>query len=321
MSGIVSQDLFFPFFALYSFFRSLIDKNSDAAIIELKEGAWDLFLSCDIQRLDAVFEDFIHATGVYLSLLNEDFTYRYSKINPDNQYCACIEGCPDGFLACRRSDRVLLERCRSSKRQEIHICHAGLVDVASPVMYDGHILGYIILGQMKRETDFAAVAPLLAGLPLDTAEMERHYDQLPCFDDARIRGVANLAVLLARYLFLENMVRPGVDAGMAAVLEYIDCNLTEPLTLQSIVQHTNVSKSTLYKYFHQYYHCTVSEYIGARRLERAAALLLTTQLSIEQISQQVGFSGAAYFSRSFKKRYSLPPLQYRKQQREKRDEV
>lgn len=61
-----------------------------------------MLLNRDIERLDAVFDDFIQATGVYISLLNEDLTYHYAKLNPYNQFCKSIDSCPEGFRACRR---------------------------------------------------------------------------------------------------------------------------------------------------------------------------------------------------------------------------
>lgn len=280
-----------------------------------------MLLNCDIERLDAVFDDFIQATGVYVSLLNEDLTYHYAKLNPHNQFCKCIDSCPEGFRACRASDRQLVERCRASRHMEMHTCHAGLVDVASPILHEGRILGYIILGQMKQEPDFSGIAPRLAALPLNPEEMKQHYAQLPDFDAKRIRGVANLAAMLAKHVYLEELVRPGVGPEMLDILEYVEQNLTEPLTVQRIAADTNVSKSALYKYFHQYYHCTIREYLAERRLVRSVALLRGTMLSIEEIALQTGFSSAAYYSRTFRKKYGLPPLQYRKQQKQSREQI
>ena len=44
-------------------------------------------------------------------------------------------------------------------------------------------------------------------------------------------------------------------------------------------------------------------------------LLAKTNLSIEEISQRVGFSSASYYSKMFKKQIGVAPLKYRKEQR------
>ena len=258
----------------------------------------------------------MHATDCYLSLLNEDYSYRYKKANASNQYCRCVEECAKGHTACRESDRRLLERCRASGHAERHVCHAGLTDIASPIICDGQIIGFIILGQLKCDPDFSNVEPLLAKLPLDLGKMRQYYSELPYCSEEKIRGVTSLAQLLARHLFLENIVNPGIERSISNVLEYIEKHLAETITIQDISRQADLSKSTLYKYFHQYFHCTINEYINEKRLERSCGLLARTQFSVELIANQTGFSSAAYYSRMFKKRYGVSPLQYRKQQKQ-----
>ena len=68
----------------------------------------------------------------------------------------------------------------------------------------------------------------------------------------------------------------------------------------------------LYEAFHRRFHCTVSSYINSKRVERSTELLRKTDLSMEDISQRVGFSSASYYSKIFKKHTGTTPLQYRK---------
>ena len=54
-------------------------------------------------------------------------------------------------------------------------------------------------------------------------------------------------------------------------------------------------------------------YVLELRLTQAAELLLSTDRSVAQIAYAVGFSDPLYFSRSFKRRYQLSPLVFRKE--------
>ena len=56
----------------------------------------------------------------------------------------------------------------------------------------------------------------------------------------------------------------------------------------------------------------MGEYITDARLKKAKKLLCDSTLSIDSIAEQTGFASYTYFSRSFKKKYHLPPLAYRK---------
>ena len=80
------------------------------------------------------------------------------------------------------------------------------------------------------------------------------------------------------------------------------------MSIRNISQSINVSKSVLYKRFHAYFHCTVSEYINTCRIEETIELLAKTDLSIEEISQKVGFSSISYYTKTYKQQKVLPPL-------------
>ncbi len=57
---------------------------------------------------------------------------------------------------------------------------------------------------------------------------------------------------------------------------------------------------------------TPSTWVNQRRLEYAARLLESSDLSITEIASECGFENLSYFHRLFQKAYSTSPLQYRK---------
>ena len=67
----------------------------------------------------------------------------------------------------------------------------------------------------------------------------------------------------------------------------------------------------LYKKFRSHFGCTVNDYINTRRVEEALGLLEKTDLSIEEISERIGFTSASYFSRIFKQKMGMPPMRFR----------
>ena len=58
---------------------------------------------------------------------------------------------------------------------------------------------------------------------------------------------------------------------------------------------------------------TPSEFIRSQRLESAAQMLLTTSLSVSEVSDRTGFGTPRYFSRCFRKKYGMLPKDFRKQ--------
>ena len=55
-----------------------------------------------------------------------------------------------------------------------------------------------------------------------------------------------------------------------------------------------------------------SEFIRIIRLKKAAVLLTTTNDSVVEIAEKVGFSTPGYFSKCFKELYGVLPTQYKK---------
>ena len=118
--------------------------------------------------------------------------------------------------------------------------------------------------------------------------------------------------MLTKYLLLENMLKPHFDDRIQRAIVYINENLTEELSIQKISKNTNVSKSVLYERFRDAFDCTVSEYINEKRVELSCDFLIKTDLSIEYIAEKVGFSGASYYGKIFKRLKGMTPLKYRR---------
>lgn len=55
----------------------------------------------------------------------------------------------------------------------------------------------------------------------------------------------------------------------------------------------------------------VTEYINRKRIEAACRLLSETQLSVQEISEKVGFSDKSHFYRMFSKFMGGTPAEYR----------
>lgn len=272
-----------------------------------------MLINYDIPKIAATLEDFYKATDININLLKADFSFVSGRSHRKGTgYCQCVQNTAAGKTACRHSDLQLLEQCRATKQPCAHVCHAGLIDAAAPILYEDEIIGYVIFGEMKGGTDFSALKPKLSELGLDLAEMEAYYDEIPLFDPERIQSVSNIMMMLTRYLLLENMLQPRFDDRLQQVVGYINDHLTEELSVQRISRSANISKSVLYQRFHDVFGCTVSEYVNEKRVALACDLLQKTDLSVEVIAQRVGFSGASYFVEVFKRLKGTTPLKFRK---------
>ena len=96
-------------------------------------------------------------------------------------------------------------------------------------------------------------------------------------------------------------------------LIYIKQNLSMQLSIQQIADNIFVSKSTLTKHFQKELHMSVNEYICNTIMAEAERLLMTSNISIHDLSQKFGYSDQLYFSRRFKEKFGVSPRDYRKE--------
>lgn len=270
-----------------------------------------MLIDYNVDKLKNTLKDFYNVTGVVIQLLKDDFSHFDFDVLK-NDFCLSIQESKEGKTACHNCDIMLLEKCRQTKKVQMHICHAGLVDIAVPILYNDEILGYIILGQMKNETDFKEIKSRIDKFPVDILKMEEYYNSLSYFDYDRIESIAKIATMLTKYILLENMLKPAMGNKIQAVVSFIENNLCENLTVENISKKVYISKSVIYKGFHEHFNCTLKEYVNKKRVEKATELLKSTELSMEEIAQKTGFSSSAYFASIFKKVKGISPLKYKK---------
>lgn len=96
------------------------------------------------------------------------------------------------------------------------------------------------------------------------------------------------------------------------ILAYINQHLSKKLTLQEIADHFYISKSYLSQLFTDLIQTSFTHYLMNQRLYYACRLLATSEKSITEISDEVGFISQSSFNRSFLKAKNMSPREYRK---------
>lgn len=269
-----------------------------------------MFIEYNLKNLENLCADFFYATGINLSILDSAFNVLFINKAYSNKYCALIQSSEKGRCMCANSDKKLLLKCKETISPQHHICKAGLLDIAVPILQEKEIIGYIILGQIKTEETFKK--PNLDIESINASELQKEYLSLPKYTDSKIHSTISIASILAKHLLIENIIKVKTSNSLERVLKYIEDNLSEDLSIKNIAECTFVSKSSLYVLFNKNFNMTIGEYINNERIKKAEKLLSTTDLGIEDISIKVGFSSQSYFSKTFKRIKSVSPKVFRK---------
>ena len=90
-----------------------------------------------------------------------------------------------------------------------------------------------------------------------------------------------------------------------------DSRYYEPLEVDDLARAAGLSKAHFSREFRRTFGDSPYVYLLTRRLERAAALLRTTDYSVAEVCLEVGLQGIGSFTTSFKRMYGMTPTQYR----------
>ena len=152
-----------------------------------------------------------------------------------------------------------------------------------------------------------------------------HYITKPFNSEALLLNVKNLITARERLQRLFQSQNPNeidtkelatnhLDAEfLGKVVEAVNQHLSEPdFSIEVLSKEIGVSRIQLYRKLKAITGFSANQLIRQLRLKRGARLLLEGELTIAEITYEVGFSDLQYFRNSFKKQFGVSPSEYLK---------
>lgn len=142
-------------------------------------------------------------------------------------------------------------------------------------------------------------------------------DQINTCQDNLIETICRkniLAFQLVSLLISYAAPKPKYD-DISPAIAYICSHYHEKITIEQLADVCGLSPSCLLRRFKENMKTTPIAYLMEYRLSVASALLHTEKLTIGEVAEQTGFYDQFYFSRCFKKKYQLSPVQYQQKMR------
>jgi len=135
----------------------------------------------------------------------------------------------------------------------------------------------------------------------------------------------NLLELKCRELVFNIFFHPGNTALLAylksvsdytkpPLAEIMEANYLFNLSLEEFAQISHRSLTAFKNEFASIFHTSPGKWLLGKRLDYARMLLSVSQKNINEIVAESGFESTTHFSRVFKEKFGIAPLQYRKQQ-------
>ncbi len=105
------------------------------------------------------------------------------------------------------------------------------------------------------------------------------------------------------------------DYYLQTAFLYIEKNFMNDISVESIAAQCNIHRNQLLKLFKERIGQGPQEYLIKYRMSRAAQLLITTDFSINEIGNAVGYANQLHFSRAFKNVYGMSPKYFREEKK------
>ncbi len=129
--------------------------------------------------------------------------------------------------------------------------------------------------------------------------------------DSKVICDGLLNALVARLKRLSQGVQGGREI-VPALLEYIQANLDREVTHAELSRVFSYHKNSINRLLIGATGMSLKNYQISLRLKKAAGLLTHSGKSVSEIAELCGYQSAVFFSRQFKEKVGITPLQFRK---------
>lgn len=101
------------------------------------------------------------------------------------------------------------------------------------------------------------------------------------------------------------------DDRVRRIVRFVEESYSRKLSLEEIGRSVDMSPSSVCRYFRRRTHQNLWEYINSFRINRAAQLIVETQLPISEIGPRCGFTNVSNFNHLFRAHLGTTPSDYR----------
>ncbi|ADQ40456.1 transcriptional regulator, AraC family [Caldicellulosiruptor acetigenus I77R1B] len=266
--------------------------------------------------LISVLDNFSYITGISANFLTADNKWVENKKKGTCEFCTIMKNYYKNGEACRESDLNGAQTAQKKKGIHVYRCHMGLVEAVIPLFFNTSYIGSLFIGQILLEPPsekmWEQVAKKLDGQPVDIQRVKESFFKLTFIDQEKLKSVLDMMHIVAKYIIDSEMIRISSLSSIERIIEYIKNHYMEEITLDDLAKMVYLSPTYLSYLFKKQLGVTFKEYLINIRLKKSKELIETTDLPIGEISKMVGIEDQNYFSRLFKRKYGVSPMNYKK---------
>jgi len=126
-------------------------------------------------------------------------------------------------------------------------------------------------------------------------------------------NILKMQKLLSLLHYLKTANKTEVKSKIQPACVYIAEHFAEPIDCAELAKLCFLSTSQFYNLFNKHFGCSPLQYRDNLVIEKAKVLLKLEEITVSEVSEILGFTDVAYFSRFFKKHVGVSPSVYLKE--------
>lgn len=133
----------------------------------------------------------------------------------------------------------------------------------------------------------------------------------PCHTDLLTLYIKEFFTLVCRYQMEEHQGNRRIKKEVETAVHYFNEHFSKEISIADYAAANHISICWFIRSFKQYMGLAPMQYITSIRMTKAKELLETSDLTMSEIGELIGYPNSLYFSRIFKKQTGSSPLAYR----------
>lgn len=250
-------------------------------------------------------------------MIDEQFfkSFRFDLFQSKSNYSRQIESCPLNFFR-----RIISGKVRIiSAQEDLQLQQGDYFFIPKGLKY--RVYWSCENGKIEFSSFGFTLFPLARHADLRPQKLDCSPEEIALFRELERDNEVNPSSVGSLYRFLGAVLpkmsvspRSKSDLILDAALAFMHSNLG--YTIADVARHCGISECNLFIKFRKHLGKTPVEIRHQILSEKATKLLATTDLSIEEISSQLGFSSSSYFRKILKATTGQTPTQIRNSQRQ-----
>ena len=215
------------------------------------------------EKLKQALSDFYNSTGIAVTLYDASKqSIAWSPIY--SRYCTYIRKCEECIGHCSQSNLIHMKEVESDRQISRYTCHAGLMEMIMPIIYEDVLIAYIQIGQFRDAEHRYSVADKLPRIAeqygFSSEQLLVLYDELPLVSEQRLHSLCHIVDILVKSFWQDGLITYNRSMLSIKIERYIDEQLGEKIGFNEICNEFFLSKNALYQLFRDEFNTTVNDF-------------------------------------------------------------